>query len=88
MREPDKILRMRTVLERTGLSRATIYRKMRDGTFPSKVQISEHCRGWRQSAINRWIADPVSYREEDAQCMSNDRSAPLPPARDCVAALK
>ena len=30
MPEPERILRMRTVLERTGLSRSTLYRKMRD----------------------------------------------------------
>ena len=65
MREPDKILRMRTVLERTGLSRSTLYRKMLDGTFPNRIKISEHACGWRQSAINRWIADPVSYREDN-----------------------
>lgn len=64
MTEPEKILRMRTVLERTGLSRSTLYRKMRDGTFPNQVQLSEHCCGWRESAINRWIADPMSYRED------------------------
>jgi prophage regulatory protein len=52
---------MRTVLDRTGLSRSTLYRKMRDGTFPNQVRISEHCCGWRESAINRWIADPVAY---------------------------
>jgi prophage regulatory protein len=63
MPEPEKILRMRTVLDRTGLSRSTIYRKMRDGTFPRQVEISEHCRGWRESAINRWMADPAAYRE-------------------------
>jgi prophage regulatory protein len=66
MPELDKILRMRTVLERTGLSRSTLYRKMHDGTFPNQVQISEHCRGWHESAINRWIADPASYRETNA----------------------
>ena len=71
MREPDKILRMRTVLERTGLSRATIYRKMRDGTFPNQLRISEHCRGWRESAINSWMTDPASYRDEHAQRVSN-----------------
>ncbi|HEY1613994.1 MAG TPA: AlpA family phage regulatory protein [Rhizomicrobium sp.] len=60
----DKILRMRTVLERSGLSRSTLYRKMRDGTFPNQVQLSEHCCGWRESAVNRWMADPMSYREE------------------------
>jgi prophage regulatory protein len=64
MPEPDKILRMRTVLARTGLSRSTIYRKMKDGTFPSQVRISEHCCGWRESEINRWIDDPVHYRED------------------------
>jgi prophage regulatory protein len=63
MPEPEKILRMRTVLDRTGLSRSTIYRKMREGTFPRQVEISEHCRGWRESAINRWITDPAAYRE-------------------------
>jgi prophage regulatory protein len=35
MPEPERILRMRTVRERTGLSRSTLYRKMRDGTFPA-----------------------------------------------------
>ena len=76
MPEPDKILRMRTVLERTGLSRSTVYRKMHDGTFPNQIRISEHCRGWRESAINCWMADPVSYTDEDAGRMSNGGSAP------------
>ena len=57
----DKILRMRTVLERTGLSRSTVYRKVQDGTFPPKVKLSEHCCGWRESELNRWITDPPSY---------------------------
>jgi prophage regulatory protein len=65
MPEPEKILRMRTVLQRTGLSRSTIYRKIGDGTFPRQIPISVHGRGWHESAINRWIADPVSYRERD-----------------------
>lgn len=74
MAEPDKILRMRTVLERTGLSRSTLYRKMRDGTFPNQVRISEHCCGWRESAINRWIADPVSYRENSISELTPGRA--------------
>jgi prophage regulatory protein len=76
MPEPDKILRMRTVLERTGLSRSTLYRKMHDGTFPNQIRISEHCCGWRESAINRWMADPVSYTDENARSRSNGSSAP------------
>ena len=64
MNSPDRIIRLKTVLARTGLSRTTLYRKMGEGTFPRQVKISVHGAGWRASAINRWIADPVSYREE------------------------
>ncbi len=63
MNNPDRIIRLKTVLARTGLSRTTLYRKMGEGTFPRQVKISVHGAGWRESAINRWIADPVSYRE-------------------------
>ncbi|WP_365999522.1 AlpA family phage regulatory protein [uncultured Agrobacterium sp.] len=30
----DRILRLNAVLDRTGLSRATLYRKIQGGTFP------------------------------------------------------
>lgn len=63
----DRIIRLKTVLDRTGLSRSTVYRKIAEGTFPSQVRISVHGAGWRESAINRWIADPVSFRDESAE---------------------
>jgi len=62
----DRIIRLKTVLARTGLSRSTLYRKMAEGTFPDKVRISIHGAGWHESAVNRWIADPVSYRQDRA----------------------
>lgn len=65
MSNTERIIRLKTVLERTGLSRSTIYRKIAEGTFPSQVKISVHGAGWYESAINRWIADPVHYREEE-----------------------
>lgn len=66
MSNSDKIIRLKTVLARTGLSRSTMYRKIAEGTFPSQLKISVHGAGWRESAVNRWIADPVSYRNESA----------------------
>ena len=64
MREPDRIVRLKTVLARTGLSRSTIYRKIAEGTFPAQLQISANGAGWHESDINRWIADPASWRLE------------------------
>lgn len=64
MNNSDRIIRMKTVLARTGLSRSTLYRKIADGTFPRQLPISVHGAGWRESAVNRWIADPAAYRED------------------------
>jgi prophage regulatory protein len=61
MREPDRIIRLKTVLGRTGLSRSTIYRKIAEGTFPAQLKISTNGTGWHESDINRWIADPVGW---------------------------
>ena len=61
MLEPERIVRLRTVLARTGLSRSTICRKIAQGTFPAQLKISANGTGWHESDINRWIADPVGW---------------------------
>ena len=58
---PDRILRLKSVLERTGLCRSTMYRKMQNGSFPKNVQLSIRCTGWRESAINDWLDNPMFY---------------------------
>ena len=62
---PDRILRIKAVLERTGLSRATMYRKMQSGSFPKNVRISTRCTGWRESAVNAWMRNPIFYEAAD-----------------------
>ncbi|MFC2255014.1 helix-turn-helix transcriptional regulator [Labrys portucalensis] len=62
MHEPECIIRLKTVLSRTGLSRSTIYRKIAEGTFPPQIKISINGAGWHETEISRWIADPVRWR--------------------------
>lgn len=62
MRQPDRIIRLKAVLPRTGLSRSTIYRKMAEGTFPAQFKISTNSTGWKESDINRWVENPVKWR--------------------------
>ena len=61
MQIADRFIRIRTVQERTSLSRATIYRQMQKGLFPKQVCIGEFRRGWRESEINKWMEDPVGW---------------------------
>jgi prophage regulatory protein len=62
MPEPDRIVRLKTVLARTSLSRSTIYRKIAEGTFPAQLKISSNGAGWHESEINRWITYPAAWR--------------------------
>lgn len=62
---PDRILRLNTILDRTGLSRSTLYRKVDAGSFPRQVQIAARCVGWRESAIDEWLRNPMFYSTGD-----------------------
>ena len=62
-----RILRLNNVLDRTGLSRSTLYRKVQAGTFPKQVRIAARCAGWRESAISEWIKNPMFYSVEDGE---------------------
>lgn len=61
----DRFLRLGTVLARTGLSRSTLYRKIQNGSFPRQVAISVRCTGWRESAVDEWMKNPVAYSVDD-----------------------
>ena len=67
MPDPDRIIRLKTVIHRTGLSRSTIYRKIKEGTFPCQIPISVNGAGWSEAEINRWVANPPYYRPLSAR---------------------
>ena len=47
---------MQSVLDRTGLSRATLYRQISEGSFPRQLQLTRRCVAWRESEIESWMA--------------------------------
>lgn len=53
----DPMLRAPEVMVRTGLSRTTIWRRVRAGTFPAPVQLGENSIGWPESEITAWLAE-------------------------------
>lgn len=62
------ILRRKQVEIRTGLSRSSIYARIRpnpkrpseyDPTFPKPVQLGAKAVGWIESEINQWLAAQI-----------------------------
>ena len=52
---PDRILRIKEIIEMTGISRTTIWRMERKGEFPARVKLGENSVGWRESEVNNWF---------------------------------
>jgi len=49
-----KFLRIRQVMQLTGLSRMTIYRLELAGRFPKRRRLSENSVAWLESDIEAW----------------------------------
>ena len=56
--EECRIVRMDEVSKLTGLSRATIYKKVKDGSFPPPIRLGTRAVGWRMSDIVTWLQAP------------------------------
>lgn len=55
-----KILRLKSVIEQTGLSRSTIYERMNDKSFPSAINLGRRTVGWLEHEIENWISERIS----------------------------
>jgi len=49
------ILRLPTVIARTGLSRSTIYLRVSEGSFPAPVSLGDRAVGWIEAEIQDWL---------------------------------
>lgn len=49
------IIRRKQVEARVGLSRSTIYDKVKAGEFPAPISLGAKAVGWIESEINAWL---------------------------------
>lgn len=54
-----RILRLPTVLDRTGLSRSTVYQRVAEGNFPKSVSLGARAVGWIEAEVDDWIAHQI-----------------------------
>jgi len=59
------ILRLPAVKARTGLSRATIYRKIQNSEFPRPHQLSQRAVGWLECDVETWITSCIAGGAND-----------------------
>lgn len=57
-----RILRLKDVIETTGLARSTIYKYADSGTFPKPISLGGRSVGWLDSEVHEWIKEKVENR--------------------------
>jgi prophage regulatory protein len=55
MQVAEALVKLSTVVEVTGLSRATIYRKVAESHFPQPVKLGARCTRWRAGDVSTWL---------------------------------
>jgi prophage regulatory protein len=52
---PPELWRIDTVVQRTGLSRSTVYALVKDGSFPRSVPLIGKTVAWDSREVEAWI---------------------------------
>ncbi|OGQ51612.1 MAG: AlpA family transcriptional regulator [Deltaproteobacteria bacterium RIFCSPLOWO2_02_FULL_53_8] len=58
-----RIIRLKEVIDSTGLARSTIYKYITEGTFPKPVSLGDRCVGWVDSEVHDWILARIEERD-------------------------
>jgi prophage regulatory protein len=56
----NKINRLPAVIEKTGLSRSSIYLRMNKGEFPQSISLGDRAIGWLEADIEQWLEDKIT----------------------------
>jgi prophage regulatory protein len=57
----DRILRLPEVIEKTGISRSSIYKQMQLGFFPKRIRLGKRMVGWSEAEIERHLEKLSSF---------------------------
>jgi prophage regulatory protein len=60
----ERVLRWPEVRDRTGLSRSTVWRWVRAGSFPVALPLGPQSVGWLAKEVDAWIAARVALRDQ------------------------
>lgn len=58
----ETLIRIKAVMDRTGIGRTSIYKRINEGTFPAPVKIG-NSSAWVESEIDEWVNKVISERE-------------------------
>jgi prophage regulatory protein len=72
-----ELLRRREVEAKTGLSRSTIYARIREKTFPLPISLGSKSVAWIKSEVDEWIADRIKQSRQPSSSIDSSGNGGL-----------
>jgi prophage regulatory protein len=58
-----KLMKLKAVMECTGLARSTVYKFIAEGRFPKPVKLGARMVAWVEGEIQQWILERIDERD-------------------------
>jgi len=65
-----KFMRLKEVMEMTGLARATVYKYFANNQFSESVSLGDRAVAWLESEVEEWMLERIAERDAE-QCECN-----------------
>ena len=62
--QTTRVIRLLAVLEMIGMSKPSVYLKIKAGTFPQPIKLGPKASGWLLQEVEAWIAERAKARDE------------------------
>ncbi|MGR5452881.1 helix-turn-helix transcriptional regulator [Vibrio alfacsensis] len=59
-----RIIRLPEVKAKTGLSRSSIYLRMKQGTFPHSISLGDRAIGWAEHLVEEWLEERMALGQK------------------------
>ncbi len=60
-----RFMKLKEVMQTTGLARSTIYKHIADGTFPKPVSLGGRSVAWIDNEVDDWMLEKIEQRDND-----------------------
>ena len=57
-----RILKLKEVLNRTGLGKTSLYALIKNSDFPKQIPLGSRAVGWLENEVDRWILNRIEAR--------------------------
>jgi len=60
-----RLIRLKEVMQTTGLCRSSIYQYISEDRFPANVSLGGRAVAWVESEVQHWIAEVIGHRDDN-----------------------